>query len=183
MAVDPVDIPIPDAEEIEKREGLFAFMTERVAIDSRLNKNQKKQAAGKTLNYQKCDEFTRSGLDKARKAEWDKWKQFDAGTIIQGQELRNLIQQGHKVIPTQWMEVDKNSHLKQSADYTPEFMSRLVACDNSKTLPNFEQIHPRATWKDSISFWLWQHRRSRDCKVPTFATPTSKGRSWNVLSC
>ena len=42
MAVDPVDIPIPDAEEIEKREGLFVFMTERVAIDSRLNKNQRR---------------------------------------------------------------------------------------------------------------------------------------------
>ena len=57
MAVDPIDISVPDASEIERREGLFAFMTEIVAIDSRFNKNQKKQAAGKTQNYQKFDEL------------------------------------------------------------------------------------------------------------------------------
>ena len=45
--------PIPNAEEVEHREVLFAFMSERIEIDSRLNKNQKKQAAGKNLNYQK----------------------------------------------------------------------------------------------------------------------------------
>ena len=33
------------------------------------------------------------------------------------------------MIPTQWIEVDKNAHLKQSGEYTgPEFKSRLVAC-------------------------------------------------------
>ena len=125
----PIDVPIPEADDVEKQEGLLAFMAERVAIDSRLNKNQKKQAAGKTLNYSQCDEFTRSGLDQARQAEWDKWKQFDAGTIVRGKDLRDLISQGHKIIPTQWIEVDKNSHLKQSGNYKgPEFKSRLVAC-------------------------------------------------------
>ena len=94
-----------------------------------MNKNQKKQAAGKNLNSQKCDETTRAGLDGSRKTEWEKWKQFDAGTIVRGDSLHELVQQGHKVIPTQWIEVDKNAHLKQSGEYTgPEFKSRLVAC-------------------------------------------------------
>ena len=44
-------------------------------------------------------------------------------------DLHDLTEKGHKVIPTQWIEVDKNSHLKQSGEYTgPEFKSRLVAC-------------------------------------------------------
>ena len=49
--------------------------------------------------------------------------------VIRGKELHDLISQGHKIIPTQWIEVDKNSHLKQSGEYKgPEFKSRLVAC-------------------------------------------------------
>ena len=87
--------PIPNAEEVEQREVLHAFMAERIEIDSRLNKNQKKQAAGKNLNYQKCDDTTRAGLDGSRKTEWKKWKQFEAGTIIRGDSLHELIQQGH----------------------------------------------------------------------------------------
>ena len=117
-----MEVEVADADEIERREAFTAFMATRVEINPRLNKNQKKQAAGKNLNYNKCDEITRAGLDAARKAEWEKWKHFEAGSILTSDKAIELMREGHKVIPTQWIKVDKNAHLKTSGDYTgPEF--------------------------------------------------------------
>ena len=94
-----------------------------------LNKNQKKQMAGKTLNYNKADATTRAGLDAARKAEWQKWLHFNAGRIIRGKLLQELLNEGHTVIPTQWIEVDKNAHLRKDGKYVEaDLKSRLVGC-------------------------------------------------------
>ena len=43
--------------------------------------------------------------------------------------MEEIFKQEHKAIPTQWIEVDKNTHLKQSGEYTsPEYKFRFVAC-------------------------------------------------------
>ena len=64
-----------------------AFIADRMPIPKHLNKNQKKQAAGKTLKYDKCDTTTRAGLDASRSKEWEKWKHFNAGYIVRGKLL------------------------------------------------------------------------------------------------
>lgn len=107
-----------------------AFMADRVDVAATLNKNQKKQAAGKNLVYNKADESTRNGLDASRMVEWQKWCKFNAGKLIRGDLLNELIGEGHKMIPTQWIETDRNSHKRREDGIyvPPDFKSRLVGC-------------------------------------------------------
>jgi Reverse transcriptase (RNA-dependent DNA polymerase) len=102
-----------------------AFLAERA-----LGKTQKFKPKGgpKTLRYEKCDEITKAGLDASRKTEWEKWKQFHAVYPIKGQELQELIDAGHKPIPLQWVDVDKNEHKRKPGGpfVAPAFKSRLV---------------------------------------------------------
>ena len=49
--------------EQERNDAFVAFISERVPINKNLTKNQKKQKAGKNLNYGTCDETTRAGID------------------------------------------------------------------------------------------------------------------------
>ena len=74
---------------------------------------------GKTLRYEYCDDKTRAGLDKSRAKEWKKWLDFGASVKLQGKVLDELISEGHRPIPSQWVETRKGEG---------EFKSRLVAC-------------------------------------------------------
>ena len=104
-------------------------MDERIEIPTHLKGNQRKQKAGKTLNYNKCDATTQRGLDASRKVEWDKWKEFNAGELLRGELLKELLREGHRLIPTQWIETDKNAHLQKLGKYVKaDFKSRLVGC-------------------------------------------------------
>ena len=73
---------------------------------------------GNTLRYEHCDRETRAGRDKSRAKEWKKWLDFGASVKLQGLVLDELINEGHRPIPTQWVE-DR----KSDGDYK----SRLVA--------------------------------------------------------
>ena len=41
--------------------------------------------------YDKCDSVTRAGLDVSRNTEWQKWLDFNAGKVIRGDLLKELI--------------------------------------------------------------------------------------------
>ena len=56
--------------------------------------------AGQNLVYDKCDHDTRKGLDKSRAAEWKKWMDVDAGVVLQGKILEELLDEGHPMLPT-----------------------------------------------------------------------------------
>ena len=85
--------------------------------------------AGTNLVYSKCDPKTQKGLDGSRGKEWQKWKDFHAGHRVDGEILDELLQEGHTLIPTQWIETDKKAHLKRPGiKHEPELKSRLVAC-------------------------------------------------------
>ena len=79
---------------------------------------------GKTLRYEHCDEKTRAGLDASRAKEWKKWLDFGASVKIQGKVLEELLNEGHKLVPTQWVEQDKGDNT---------YKSRLVACGQLET--------------------------------------------------
>ena len=71
----------------------------------------------------------KKGLDASRKVEWDKWMEFNAGQLIRGDLLKELLSDGHRLIPTQWIETDKNAHLHKLGKYVKaELKSRLVGC-------------------------------------------------------
>ena len=96
--------------------------------DGQMSKNAKKKARGKVFDYQNEDQETRDGLDKSRMTEWNKWMKFMAVQIVSGTALAKLLKEGHKPIPTQWIDNDKNEHLKRPGQkHTPLFKSRLVA--------------------------------------------------------
>ena len=83
----------------------------------------------KNIRSEASDQFTQAGLTESRKAEWAKWKQFNAVFPVSGPELEQLSAQGHKPIPLQWIEIDKNEHKRREGGppVAPLFKSRLVS--------------------------------------------------------
>ena len=117
--------------------GLLAFLAnDRLLIPMAANyskseefqsKNDKKEARGKTLNYERENKETREGLDISRKTEWEKWKQFVAGRPCRGAELKQLLDEGHVPIPTRWVDTDRNAHQRREGGpvVTADYKSRL----------------------------------------------------------
>ena len=59
----------------------------------------------------------------------EKWLDFGTTVKVQGDTLQELMDEGHKPIPTQWIETDQNEHLKRPGKvHTPKLKSRLVGC-------------------------------------------------------
>ena len=40
--------------------------------------------------------------------EWQQWVDFHAGIPLQGDELKEILDEGYQEIPMQWVDVDKN---------------------------------------------------------------------------
>ena len=106
-----------------------AFMAERVAISKDVKGNRRKQLSGKTLRYDNLSQEHQKGLDASRATEWKKWMDFGAGVKVQGEILDELIGEGHRPIPMQWIDTDQNEHLiRPGTKHVPKFKSRLVGC-------------------------------------------------------
>ena len=113
--------------ERDETNALIAFYTERgVGYKYR---RKKKGKNSKNINFETSDQFTQSGLTESRKVEWNKWKHFDAVYPVSGPELEQLLDQGHKPIPLQWVDIDKNEHKRRECGphVAPLFKSRLVS--------------------------------------------------------
>ena len=82
----------------------------------------------KTVDIRKVSPEIRALMMDARTAEWEKYKSFNAAIPIWGKELQNLLDEGHKVIPSKWAETDKHEHLKGTSEYSPKMEARLVIC-------------------------------------------------------
>ena len=94
----------PDRERDEAN-ALIACYTDRgVGYKYRPKKGGKKS---QNFNFETSDQFTQSGLTESRKVEWAKWKQFNAVYPVSGPELEQLLVQGHKPIPLQWVDIDE----------------------------------------------------------------------------
>jgi hypothetical protein len=108
------------------------FFAERGLSKRKYKSNNK---GSKNLTFHKCDETTQAGLLESRRTEWQKWKEFNAGTLVRGPELRRLLDQGHKPIPLQWVDVDKNEHMRRHGGQyvAPCYKSRLVSRGDLET--------------------------------------------------
>ena len=104
---------------MERRANYVSFMAERVPAKG-MNNNTRRSKKAKNLRYDKCDEITQRALDESRKVEWKKWTQFSAATIVMGGVLQELRDAGHKMMPTQWIETDRNEHKRRpDGPYVP----------------------------------------------------------------
>ena len=102
--------------------------------------------AGNNLKYEQVDAKTRAKLDKSREAEWKKWMDFDAGVIVQGETLQELLDDGVPLIPTQWIETDENEHLKRpGVEHDAVTKSRLVACGHLENREGLRTDSPTAS--------------------------------------
>jgi hypothetical protein len=102
--------------------------------------------AGKNLRYDQVDAKPRAKLDKSREAEWKKWMDFDAGILIQGELLEELLKDGVSMLPTQWIETDENEHLKRpGVEHEAVTKSRLVACGQHENREGLRTDSPTAS--------------------------------------
>ena len=54
---------------------------------------------------------------------------FNAGVIVEGNVLKELLDNGNQQLPTQWIETDQNEHLiRPGKKHAPTLKSRLVGC-------------------------------------------------------
>ena len=110
---------------VKSHDSLVGFFNERT-----VNKPQsrKKLKSVKNLTYHKESEEVKSGLRLARQDEWGKWRKFNAAVPIDPAELRKLLDDGYRMVPTQWIEIDKNEHLRRPGGppVAPQYKSRLV---------------------------------------------------------
>ena len=90
---------------------------------------KKKGKKSQNINFETSDQFTQSGLTESRKVEWNKWKHFNAVYPVSGPELEQLLDQGQKPIPLQWVDIDKNERKRREGGFhvAPLFKSRLVS--------------------------------------------------------
>ena len=113
--------------ERDETNALIAFYTDHgVGYKYRPKKKGKKS---RNINFETSDQFTQSGLTESHKVEWNKWKHFNAVYPASGPELEQLLDEGHKPIPLQWVDIDRNEHKRSEGGtyVAPLLKSRLVS--------------------------------------------------------
>ena len=115
-------------EEIQATGNWIAFWSERAP-----NKHQKLEKRGKLINYSKATEEVQVGLNESREVEWSKWIKHGAASVRTQEEAAKMRSAGAEEIGTQWIETDKNEHLRKPGEWNvvpPNLKSRLVALGN-----------------------------------------------------
>ena len=130
---------------------LCAFLSTRLPVPLALNaifetKNDKKEKRGKTLNYERESKEIREGLDLSRRDEWQKWIKFSAVTPIRGEELKRLIAEGNRPIPTRWVDVDRAAYRRRDGGpiIVPEYKSRLCGRGDLEGIDGLRTDSPTA---------------------------------------
>ena len=114
----------------------------RVAVEKGLTANERKKALGTNLDYKRSTPDVRKCIIEARKTEWEKWLRFGAAIVVTEEQVQELINKGHTLYPTQWVDTDKNQHLKHTPDYKAKYKSRLVACGQFENCPELRTDSP-----------------------------------------
>ena len=124
---------LPGQKEYESLRCFFAerIETPETSVWRKRRKNysseKQKEKHGKNLVYSRCPEDVQKELDKTREKEWNKWKEFSAAIAIDKKQLEELVREGHQIVPTQWVEVDKNFPQRLLVpSVEPKYKSRFV---------------------------------------------------------
>ena len=122
-------------EDLQGNHDRVGFIQVRLAAPKQkkvaARKPPKKKDGDKNLSYASCSPEIQKGLRQSRVKGLRKWKEFNAGVILSRTELQELLDEGVKVSPMQWIETDKNAHKRRDDKHIlPELKSRLVGCGN-----------------------------------------------------
>ena len=120
-------------EAINEYDEFVAFMSERIPTGARpvqpkYLRNKQLEKRGKLLKYDKVDDPTKLLLNESRLVEWNRYKKYNAVTVISRQTGLQMIKDGAEGLPTQWIEVDRNEKERtEDNPLPPEMRSRLLA--------------------------------------------------------
>ena len=115
------------------RSKFIAFMAQRFEASRRPDlevKKEEEKPAEKTLIYEIESEDMKRLIDKAREADGQKYIKYSAAVPLSKEDGDALVHEGHTLIPSKWVDVDKNSHKSHEVSYVPKINSRLVSCGN-----------------------------------------------------
>eukprot|EP00435_Cladocopium_sp_Y103_P068333 s119_g31.t1 len=135
---------LSDEDAAEAQAMLVCFLAQTTDLDEDGTPGKKVQ---KSIDYNRASPEVQAGLNEAMKKEWDKFELFSAAIPVVGEQKEALLKEGHGVIPSQWIHVDKNEHLKgRSSDeeYVPAYKSRLVSCGNFENSEGIRSDSPTA---------------------------------------
>ena len=71
---------------------------------------------GKLVRIEKVDPKFADWMRQARKKEWGKFVRFKAVRVISRDKAQALIAQGVECIPMQWIDTDKNEHMRKPGE-------------------------------------------------------------------
>ena len=130
------DVTVQKTHEYVEWQAFWSERTDSPHAVKWRSKNKRMEKRGKLINYAKAAPQIQKELDEARVAEWAKWQKYEAVTVISANEAARLRAEGAEEIGTQWIEIDKNEHLRTSAKNATtiprKLKSRLVALGNQE---------------------------------------------------
>ena len=127
-------------EEVEDSNAMFScFMT---GIDSFEEEGKK---VLKSIHYESAPPDVQKGLQNSRAQEWAKFESFGAVVPLTPDQVQELIAEGHQIIPSKWVDVDKAQYKKgRDPNYQPQYKSRLVSCGNFECSEGLRSDSPTA---------------------------------------
>ena len=85
----------------------------------------------KSIHCESAPPDVQKGLQNSRAQEWAEFESFGAVLPLIPDQVQELIAEGHQIIPSTWVDVDKAQYNKgRDPNYQPQHKSRLVSCGN-----------------------------------------------------
>ena len=83
----------------------------------------------KSIHYEFAPPNVQKGLQNSGAQERAKFESFGAVVPLTLDQVQELIAEGHQIIPSKWVDVDKAQYKKgRDPNYQPQYKSRLVSC-------------------------------------------------------
>ena len=114
--------------------GFQAFLAHRTQRGP-WNKPTGREKRGKELRFDKCTPEEQAALVAARGKEWENWVRYKSITVFTPEEGAKLAAAGTQIVPTRWVELDKNESLRTTgaAELPFAMKSRLVVTGDLET--------------------------------------------------
>ncbi|CAK9055949.1 Component of oligomeric Golgi complex 4 (Conserved oligomeric Golgi complex subunit 4), partial [Durusdinium trenchii] len=107
------DPTIPEDVEVESEE-------EESPVVEEQGRSRDLIVEGDNQDFNSASPKMKALILEAMRGEWGKFEHYSAAVLISGPDLEKLLRQGHTIIPSKWVLVDKHEYLKGKKEYTPK---------------------------------------------------------------
>ena len=99
----------------------------------------------KSIHFESAPPEVQKALQASRAQEWSKFESFGAVVPLTPDQVKDLVAEGHHIIPSKWVDVDKAQYKKgRDPNYQPQYKSRLVSCGNFERSDGLRSDSPTA---------------------------------------